>query len=563
MRRLLPLLLFVTTVAAAPVAAAEDRVLDQPRHGADAVRALGERISAVARANDTTGAELREELQHDLSLWIDVQGRLFYVDPPAPAEVEVTEVATASATSPQTAAEALSLQSRPGAQRTIHLDFDGHDDIGAAWDPGYTGGDGVAEPYDRDGNLVSFGTGEIAEIFSIWQRVAEDFAPFDVNVTTQEPDPGAIDRADAADQAFGTRVVLTSSATDCGCGGVAYVGVYDHYGTTYPHSHYQPAFVYNEGAKNAAEAASHEAGHNLGLSHDGTRQTGYYRGHGSWAPIMGVGYDRPITQWSRGEYSGASNKEDDFVVAAGNGAPPREDDHAVGRGATQLSSTQTGVIGTRSDVDEFAFSVEGGASLTFSVAPADVSPDLDVQLTLRRADGTPVAQADPASALVDKDLASGLGASIETSLAAGTYVLSVDGVGFGDPAGTGYSDYGSVGAYTVSAAGAALGAPVWPPTVTPGAPTDLTATIAGADVNLAWTAGADAVSYELQRAKQLKGGTWSSWTALATTSTTSWTDSPGTGAFRYQVRSVNGEQVSGWSNAVTATLTKTSGKPQR
>lgn len=564
MRRLLPLVLLVAAVATAPAASAGDPVLDQPRHGADAVRALGERINAVARANDTTAAELREELQSDLSLWVDVQGRLFFVDPPAPADVGATEAGTATTTAPQTEAEVLSLQSKPGSSRTIHLDVDGHDDIGEAWADGYTGGDGVAEPYDRDGNPGTLGTGELAEIYSIWQRVAEDFAPFDVNVTTQDPGFDAIDRSESADGVFGTRVVLTSSATDCACGGVAYVGVYDHYGTTYPHSYYQPAFVYNEGAKAAAEAASHEAGHNLGLSHDGTRQTGYYQGHGAWAPIMGVGYYQPISQWSRGEYSGANNKEDDFSVAGANGALLRTDDHATGRQATQLSSTQTGVITTAADVDEFAFSIGQEGSLTVTVAPAEVSPDLDARLTLRRVDGTVLELNDPTSAFIDKDLASGLGATIEVpALPAGSYVVSIDGVGAGDPLSTGYSDYGSVGAYTLTASSATFGAPVWPAVVTLGAPTNLSATVAGTTVNLGWTAGANATSYELQRAKQLKGGTWSSWSALPPTTSTSYADVPGTGTFRYQVRSVDGEQRSAWTDPATATLTKTSGKPQR
>src|SRR5207253_3500030 len=106
-----------------------------------------------------------------------------------------------------------------------------------------------------------------------------------------------------------------------GCGGIAYVGVYDMTGSL--HGYYQPAFVYEQGvtsnAKYIAEAAAHEAGHNLGLSHDGTATLGYYDGQGSWAPIMGVGYDRAISQWSKGEYSGANNTEDDLAIIAAAG----------------------------------------------------------------------------------------------------------------------------------------------------------------------------------------------------------------------------------------------------
>ena len=64
-------------------------------------------------------------------------------------------------------------------------------------------------------------------------------------------------------------------------------------------------------SKNISEAASHEAGHSFGLSHDGNNSTSYYAGHGTgttgWAPIMGVGYNRNVTQWSKGDYANANN----------------------------------------------------------------------------------------------------------------------------------------------------------------------------------------------------------------------------------------------------------------
>ncbi len=66
--------------------------------------------------------------------------------------------------------------------------------------------------------------------------------------------------------------------------------------------------------KNIAEAATHEVGHNFGLRHDANPSLPYDRGHGAWAPIMGVGYDHPISQWSKGDYSGATNQEDDVAI---------------------------------------------------------------------------------------------------------------------------------------------------------------------------------------------------------------------------------------------------------
>ena len=50
-----------------------------------------------------------------------------------------------------------------------------------------------------------------------------------------------------------------------------------------------------------------------------TRQ-GYYPGDGtgetSWAPIMGLGYNKAVTKFNRGDYAGATNTEDDLAIVA-------------------------------------------------------------------------------------------------------------------------------------------------------------------------------------------------------------------------------------------------------
>lgn len=78
------------------------------------------------------------------------------------------------------------------------------------------------------------------------QRVAEDYAPFDVDVTTQDPGAAAINRSSATDLQYGTRVVIDPInwyQPGCGCGGIAYVGVFD----TANNGHDQPAMVFTLG----------------------------------------------------------------------------------------------------------------------------------------------------------------------------------------------------------------------------------------------------------------------------------------------------------------------------
>jgi len=69
------------------------------------------------------------------------------------------------------------------------------------------------------------------------------------------------------------------------------------------------------------------------------------------------------------------------------------------------------------------------------------SPNLDIAAALYDASGTLVSTNNPTKSLT---------ASFNQTLTAGTYFLKVDGVGFGDPLTTGYSDYGSLGGYLVT-----------------------------------------------------------------------------------------------------------------
>jgi hypothetical protein len=425
--------------------------------GQHAIDLLGARLPDAAAAHKRSPEDFRAMLLRDKYLRLDATGRVYAVDtleqplPKAPA----VGPESAPGQRPAPLDQTFLLHSRPGAQRTIYLDFDGAVIENTAWNGG--GGAITAQPFDSNGQVdTNFSDEELERIQYIWQRVAEDYAPFDIDVTTEKPAAGKLTRKDAADQVYGTTVLITNhnGVFDCECGGVAYVGVFDSIG-----DFYKPALVFwdmlgSGNEKYVAEAISHEAGHNLGLSHDGYAGGGYYPGHGEgetgWAPIMGVGYYKNTVQWSKGEYDTANNKEDDFVVAGNNGGPLRVDDHGNSAGsATALTTTPdgaflkvegAGVIERRRDKDFFSFTAGAGA-VSIDVLPDTRSANLDVSLKLLDSAGNVVAKAKPKAVLA---------ASIEATVPAGTYYLVVDGVGVGNPLNTGYTDYGSLGQYSIS-----------------------------------------------------------------------------------------------------------------
>jgi PKD repeat protein len=412
-----------------------------------AIKALGSNLPAIAAWYGKSTEEMAKLLRQDKDLWVSRTGRLVYaceMEVPAGAEeVEAADVSRdhiASFPLDQT----FKLHSLPGSKRVLYLDFDGYTLSGTAWNSSYNGGATiVAAPFDFDGSPSTFSTTELQRIQNIWKRVAEDYAPFDVDVTTEEPAADALTRSSSSDLNFGNRVVITPTNFYPNAGGVSYVGSFDDVGEYYKTSWAFSNMLQNS-EKYIAEAVSHENGHAVGLHHMGTSSTTYYQGQGDWAPIMGNSYYKNVTQWAKGEYTGANNTEDQLQVMQNYGLAYYADDHGNAADSASMlpvgtSLSATGFIERNTDVDVFKFAAGAGA-LSLSVTPSPLGPDLKILAELRDSGGTVLASPS----------LSNLGASISATVSAGNYYLAISGVGSGDPLTTGYSDYASLGQYILS-----------------------------------------------------------------------------------------------------------------
>lgn len=274
--------------------------------------------------------------------------------------------------------DVFNLETNPGASKTIYLNFLGANLNGTAWRPAGSTWDGLAPAFTLDGDTsTNFSAAELAAIKEIFARVACDYAPFNVNVTTKAPTSAQINRSSSSDSVYGTVCLFSNISSQTGysgAGGVAYVGVFNSVNAEY----YKPALVFPSQLANAAkyiaEAASHEIGHNLNLGHDGTSTSGYYSGQGSspgWAPIMGVGYYKSLTQFSRGTYSGANNTENDFTRIAGEGVGYWQDFVGNDSATAQLLALADG------DGDGVSDKLQIGGSIELTASDGLGAPDQD------------------------------------------------------------------------------------------------------------------------------------------------------------------------------------------
>ena len=400
------------------------------------------------RSGEVNGSILLPDSGSALEIRTESSGAVLLVERPIDTRLCWPAMAAAALTEGAAAAAAVGagavpqVNTRPGARGLIYINFEG----GVVTDPLWNYGRSIAF---APAALTASG------ILEVVARVAEDYAPFDMAVSTIWAD------YEAAPVGRRTRVMVTPTTTALpGSGGVAMINAWSAAGRTM--SSTVPAWVFASSPKYAAEGVSHEVGHTLGLNHDGTQTpdgrtaTAYYKGHGgdlteplSWAPIMGESYTRSQTHWSRGEYAAANNKEDDIaIIKRKTNGVGYIDESFVGGHALEVAGGSfevSGVVHHEESVEMYTFATLGG-TLSASLKPLVAKyGNVDLKMEVSDREGTVVAVSDPAAATA---------AQVNVVLPEGTYALAVSAGSTGptpwDGYSTGYPTYGALGQYVLS-----------------------------------------------------------------------------------------------------------------
>ncbi|MCX8489404.1 MAG: PKD domain-containing protein [Opitutales bacterium] len=459
-----------------------------------AVEAPDERMSIAAGKIGWSLAKAKQVAAKDRDLHVSADNRLFYACKMVAPIVSLPGAASAIQTGPDTstftgtpptvtATSAFQLHSRPGASKVLYLDFNGH--TTPAGVGGWKSTPIVTPAFKLSGTTSATDQLNLNAIRDIWLHVAEDFAPWDIDVTTEQPPTTA----------RGQRCVIGGSVMDWlrvpGVMGVAHLGSFG--GAINGNDDNNFVFIDNNqpGSKPTTTnvevtilCVAHEVGHTVGLQHWGETSSGtgqsYTGGHAisgytgitSACPIMGnsglVGWPSVcnLNQWSKGDYPFSDIVQDDIATIS-TFAPKIADDHgntlATATVVSGTSLTGGGVISDSSDVDLMKITAGVGA-LTLTVTPhlkyRNYNGNLKVGLSLLNASGTAVAGSYSLS---------GMGATLTYAIpTGGTYYIKVNGLGYDPTKGTsqvptnfgvtgtvvgtsaGFTNYGSLGRYGIT-----------------------------------------------------------------------------------------------------------------
>ena len=436
------------------------------------------------------------------------------------------------------------LSSLPGAPVTLTLKFDGYIDDSPDWIAFRNSGSGpiVTPAFDLDGDATTFNDEERRQIEEIWYRVAEDYSPFNINVTTIAPD--SLDDFEDALVVIGGDGSWAPPA-----GGWGILNGFSTGGSNV-------SYVFSElffNPHQITSAASHEAGHTFGLNHQsvydgaGNKLQEYNPGDAISGPIMGVGYSTTRDTWWLGTSTVSATTIQDDMAALTKPANltlvHRTDDFGSSvTAASRLdvsspSIAVSGVLERNDDADVFRFETNSGP-INFAVNGLDVNriyntqgltPGTNADLILRLYDsnGVLIAEDDPDNSF---------SAALSLDVSAGVYFVEV----------TSTDDYGTIGQYDLT--GDVIPLPTTPVMV---GPTGIQSSL---NPLFEWTVGANAASYELE-VSNLTLNLARYYVRNVTTTSHLAQFSFVEGDYTARVRTVAADgTVSAWSNVVSFTL---------
>jgi hypothetical protein len=353
--------------------------------------------------------------------------------------------------------EVTSLQSRPGASKVLYIDYL----AGSVSDTAWNTGDGAPETinyanytYDTDAN--TFSLIDLQSMYAGWAETAEDYAPFDVNVTTD------LSVFNAVAQINKSKIIATSTNW-ADSGGVAYVDVFGLRDDDF----YNIGWTFNKGFSSMGMTHSHESGHQMGLSHDGIiNGTPYSPGAGNSGPIMGAPFGKDFAHWNNGSYTGANQTQNDVSIIQGK-LGVIADDHGDTNGTSSPIDSEEFVgfispAGLSPDVDVFRFTLSDSKSVNLTVRSLFAQANnngsdntagglnLSAKIELKNSANVVVQQKLPSINAAENDFI------FSGNLGAGTYYLNIQPQAYED---ANFNEYGNGGYYQVQNNLAPMSAP--------------------------------------------------------------------------------------------------------